>query len=744
MSFWFGDFELDQERRQLLRSGEPVPLEPKAYELLSLLLERRPRALSRAQIRDVIWPGTYVSESTLAVLVNGIRHALGDAARQPRFIRTVHGFGYAFCGEARASGDERVGRGETLPEAGLASRVEGPAPAPKLDPDAGELPSGRDVAKVVGRWRWAVAAAAALGVLLAGWYSFRAHGTRTPDESASPTAVPLTSLPGVELHPALSPDGRRVAFVWDGPDRNNFDVYVKEIASGKMVRVTSNPKADYHPVWSPDGERLAFLRRQGTGARVILVPAGGGDERELAPIAEFPRLYQEDLWSFWLDWSPDGRFLAVSDRGGDGQSWGVYLISVETGEKRALTTTGSPRIIDRLPAFSPDGRTLAYLRGPFAPKAELFLQPLTSDGTPAAPARAVVEEGFALTNSLSWVAGGRELVVGGWRVSLSGSGSRAFRVPGRGEPPWIGSAEQTSVRGTTLVFSTPEARVQLFRIPLTGASKGEPAPFLRSTRGENHPAFSPDGRRVAFCSSRSGDQHIWVCDVDGSGCHELPLPRGSPSSCSPSWSPDGRRLAFDAFVGEACHVYSAPAEGGTIHPLTSATTYDARPRWSRDGRWVYFTSTRSGDFQIWKMPADAPDAAAAAVRITRHGGIEADDSPDGRYLYYAKRGTPGVWRLPLDGPGAAGEERVLDIGGEGRWVSRPGGILVLAGELGIPPAIRFFDFATQHTSQVLALPAEWDFVEYGGALAVSPDGQCAVVNIERIVESDLMLVEGFR
>ena len=83
MSFWFGDFELDQERRQLLRSGEPVPLEPKAYELPRLLVERRPRALSRAQIRDAIWPQTFVSDSTLAVVVNGIRHALGDDARQP-------------------------------------------------------------------------------------------------------------------------------------------------------------------------------------------------------------------------------------------------------------------------------------------------------------------------------------------------------------------------------------------------------------------------------------------------------------------------------------------------------------------------------------------------------------------------------------------------------------------------------------------------------------------------------------
>ena len=116
MSFWFGDFELDQERRQLLRSGEPVPLEPKAYELLSLLLERRPRALSRAQIRDVIWPQTFVSESTLAVVVNGIRHALSDDARHPRFVRTIHGFGYAFCGEARQTGDGRPGTGESVQE----------------------------------------------------------------------------------------------------------------------------------------------------------------------------------------------------------------------------------------------------------------------------------------------------------------------------------------------------------------------------------------------------------------------------------------------------------------------------------------------------------------------------------------------------------------------------------------------------------------------------------------------------
>jgi DNA-binding winged helix-turn-helix (wHTH) protein len=116
MSLSFGDFKLDQERRQLLRSGRPVPLEPKAYELLSLLVERRPRALSRAQIRDVVWPGVFISESTLNQAVNSIRRALDDDARQPRFLRTARGFGYAFCDEARDSTDGQLGTGPTARE----------------------------------------------------------------------------------------------------------------------------------------------------------------------------------------------------------------------------------------------------------------------------------------------------------------------------------------------------------------------------------------------------------------------------------------------------------------------------------------------------------------------------------------------------------------------------------------------------------------------------------------------------
>jgi DNA-binding winged helix-turn-helix (wHTH) protein len=107
----FGEFAADFESRQLSRGSEAVPLGPKAFELLELLLRSRPRALSKAQIRDRLWPRTVASESNLTTLVNELRAALGDRGRKSRFIRTVYGFGYAFSGEATEVDVARTGSG---------------------------------------------------------------------------------------------------------------------------------------------------------------------------------------------------------------------------------------------------------------------------------------------------------------------------------------------------------------------------------------------------------------------------------------------------------------------------------------------------------------------------------------------------------------------------------------------------------------------------------------------------------
>ena len=104
MPIVFGECVLDTQTRLLLRAGSPAHLTPKAFELLHALLEHRPRVLSKAELRQRLWPDTHVLEANLPNLVAEVRGAVGDAARNPRFIRTVHGFGYAFCGEATDPG----------------------------------------------------------------------------------------------------------------------------------------------------------------------------------------------------------------------------------------------------------------------------------------------------------------------------------------------------------------------------------------------------------------------------------------------------------------------------------------------------------------------------------------------------------------------------------------------------------------------------------------------------------------
>ena len=102
----FGDFTVDLGSRQLLRGTEEIHLGPKAFALLEVLLTKRPQALSKTQLQERLWPRTFVSDSNLTSLVTELRTALGDKARHPRFVRTVYGFGYAFCGKAVENPDD--------------------------------------------------------------------------------------------------------------------------------------------------------------------------------------------------------------------------------------------------------------------------------------------------------------------------------------------------------------------------------------------------------------------------------------------------------------------------------------------------------------------------------------------------------------------------------------------------------------------------------------------------------------
>jgi Tol biopolymer transport system component len=500
--------------------------------------------------------------------------------------------------------------------------------------------------KRLGRKRIFYVTAASVLVLLGalGWWLL---SSQTPDTPAEPVKItPFTSDGGQKKSPRFSPDGEKVAYQWAGPAGDNWDIYVKALGVGtRPLRLTKHPAHDWNPVWSPDGRRIAFVRWTDDAAAVYTVPTLGGQEAKLIDIAA--RVYYPGyLFVPSLSWSPDGELLALGEKNTDGGPARIIGISLATLQRQALTSPPEESFGDLYPRFSPDGRQLAFVRsgGSGFGDSDLWLQPL--DGKKA---RQLTSGDYVALYGLAWATDGNEILFGSarrgeltiLRVAVDGGEPQRVAAVGR-------DANWPSSRGDRLVYVQWAGGFEdIWRVPGRKASFPDRAPekIIDSSYRDYNQAYSPDGRRVAFASTRTGPVNVWVCASDGSD--PIQLTSHESFAGTPRWSPDGRRIVFDSLEVGDWNLYVIDAEGGIPRQLTHEPSADCRGSWSRDGQWIYFASDRSGTFQTWKTPAEG----GPAVQVTRRGGNYAVESWDGRHLYYTTEisGPSGIWRVPVDG-----------------------------------------------------------------------------------------------
>ena len=222
---------------------------------------------------------------------------------------------------------------------------------------------------------------------------------------------------------------------------------------------------------------------------------------------------------------------------------------------------------------------------------------------------------------------------------------------------------------------------------------------------------------------------------DGSNCSQLTSLHGYAATAR--WSPDGRYIAFEAITKDFWEVYLLEYPGGTPRVLqTFPGANNGVPRWSRDGQWIYFYSAHEkGTYQLWKIPFKG----GTPTRVgTGEGGIYVAESPDRRFLYYAKWGEPGLWRMPVDG---GQETRVLEHTPTWYWAVASTGIYFLDDAFDPHGRLEFFDFATRSTTPIFAI--EKRAPEFGG-LTLSPDGKSLLFGQNETDESYIMLVKNFR
>jgi Tol biopolymer transport system component len=555
----------------------------------------------------------------------------------------------------------------------------------------------------------------------------------TPESTLPPMKlVPLTSLPGTKMTPSFSSDGNQVAFAWNRTSPAGVEIYVKLVSEGEPRQLTHTGKLNFNPVWSPDGQRIAFVRIISEGETAIFtISAYGEGERKL--------LSFEWGGERRISWSPDGRFLAFQDFDKNQPSCGaaIFLLSLDTLEKRAVTSPAADHN-DQGPAFSPDQHSLAFVRG-YGSGCDLYVVPVSG----GEPRRLTYGDDLFWTGP-TWTEDGREIVFSSKRTGISA----LWRIPVSGGNPQrldVGSDDsiQPSIsrQGHRLAYMRWSADRNIYRIVLPDAKNpgNSPTPFLASTRLDAAAQLSPDGKRIAFQSDRSGSSpEIWVCDIDGSNCTQM-TSEGTYAD-NPRWSPDGKRIVCDSIRGGKTSIYTIDLETRVVRGLVADPSEERVPSWSRDGQWVYFGSKRSGSWQIWKVLAEG----GAPVQVTKQGGFLAFESPDGRFVYYDKGDDgAGVWRVPIEG----GEEILildqLKPGMSGNWAVVDDGIYFMRFDANTNEegAILFFDFATGRVKEIAKLGR--DQIVRGG-LAVSSDRRSFFYTVWEHIGGDIMLVENFR
>ncbi len=307
--------------------------------------------------------------------------------------------------------------------------------------------------------------------------------------------VPLTTLPGAEYGPALSPDGNQVAFLWDGGTPGaSLDLYVKLIDAAAPLRLTNTPEDECCPTWSPEGRHIAFARSSKGANAIFTVSAQGGPERNLA------NLGTKEIGD--LEWSPDGTSFAFSARSSPQEPRSIFVLSLHNLEARRLTSPPAQSSGDLRFAFSPDGATLALGRVGRAVDG-IYLLTLGIGEL----RRLTFHPGFIY--GLAWTADGRAIVFsadrggsrGLWRIPATGGAPERLSISGESA-----TSPTTSRRGNYLAYARSISDVNIWRVevPKRAGRPKPPALLIGSTREDGAPQFSPDGKKIVFQSDRSG------------------------------------------------------------------------------------------------------------------------------------------------------------------------------------------------------------------------------------------------
>ncbi len=473
----------------------------------------------------------------------------------------------------------------------------------------------------VGKWGGLGVAVIAVAALAFGLVSVL--GDRGPQPLGLLKTRPLTSLVGVEEQGTWSPDGSFFAFSHSasGP----ADIYVLSTTGGDPIHLVASEADDMAPRWSPDNRWIAFTSSRGGTHSVYLIPPLGGNTRKLVDL-HTPGL-SSNTGVGATPWSPDGRFFLCSIQDTTGAQ-SIWKVDADSGEKIQLTTP-PPGSWDVDASWSFDGERIAFSRG-MRQESSLFV--IAADGSGLSEVLPGNGGGVILETAVSlgypaWSPDSRSLIFSAWGRTVGSQSIWMLRLGSETPVALVGGAgragEAVASRSGKVLYNTYDHQTDLY---LRDVASGEERRLTAHTADNGGARFSPDGSRVAYMSSRTGDMEVWVLDL-ASG-KETQLTDSPGLDGIPEWSPDGTEIVFvsarDGGAGPGNHLWISPAGGGAARPM-SETQAGGSVRWSPSGRLIGFVALDNNRPSLWVLDRETNEARVV-LKDVRHFGWYRDDS----------------------------------------------------------------------------------------------------------------------
>jgi Tol biopolymer transport system component/DNA-binding winged helix-turn-helix (wHTH) protein len=781
----FGSFEADPRTQELFKEGARIPLANQSFIALATLLERPGQLVSREELRQRLWPDNRVVDfdQGMNAIMNRLREALGAGPSGAGLIETLPRRGYRFVGTVQEEGRDGAHRsGEASPpaEANGSDPTTHPAPGAPLagsantvhlgsgaqptesanpaQPDRGAQPIASSnaahfaqrglsaeptsappvqpapAAPYSNRTRRSLTPALTLGTLLIallGWAT-AAWLTRAPaPQLANLRLTPLTSLVGREVAPEINSTGDTLLFAWNGAPEaaagdplagrsvagGRFDLYSRSVDSERLFRITHDGAIAMSAALAPGpADQIALALQTDHDSGVFLTSPQGGSERRVAAANFLNESFMQ------LAWSPDRRRLAYAAVESDGWSH-IDVVDVTSSDQHSLARPSGCADAGT-PTFSPDGRWLAFVCTTSVAVYNVYVTDLVANTTRTLMSLQGSPQGLA------WSTQGDALIAandsgsdsGIWRITLHGQSSRLFHPEGP-----LGPGIAVTERG--IAFVRESNVINIWRADLTAPSSASEN-LISSTRTQLVPAYSPDGARVAFQSTRSGSPEIWLADADGRNPVKLTSFNG-PLTGAPSWCQDGRRIAFDSRASGSSAIYVLDVFEGQARRLQTSQTNLSLPSWSQDCRWIIASNGRSA---LYRVPAAGGEAEPFTQKRT-YRAITADSS-----VIFNVVGDAGVelWSKPVEGGVEAPLPSMKPLRVDDSWTATPQGIYFTSSS-SRATEVRLYDFATHVTRVVRTLEKPPDALG-GLGIAVSADQHWLLYTRSDRSESDIMML----